>query len=363
MSYGKRSYDKKVYIPVGSFDKKLFSILPAGRDPNGGEGIQSSICYDGSTNVHLVLPGQNISGIQECYNYLLKDPSQKTPDKLEGYQVIYPLTSAETVSKPTADEQYIKDVFDFLQEQAWLAAVKECSIDEDNRIVPAAAAYSYLAATHGKSQPNKNNMVKPLYTRPNIPLKDGEPVPKIRQKDENKSYISYLKLHTWGKGDQLIVKADIRGPGNKVVSPAKYKKVYCYSQIVVKLAKLYWGPHGKSPYGVSLTMKISEMNIAILRKEKKVERFLPPLSVEEYGEESDDEELTGFHNPKEVPDDIFSSNPNIIEDIENNNKEEFPADTFEEEIPSIEEEPPKVATTKVSSKEESKKKEKRSRRK
>lgn len=337
--------NKVAFIKVGTYDKTKLKIKPVQSitSKKGNTTFNSFLEYDRCQKIYLELPPQTVYGISPSYPFGLSEVDQNE-DTANGYQISYPLSATMELSDA---EAYIIQTLSDIQEKIWEAAVRECDKEDPDDIrVPGVSSSSYFTAIRGKT-PNKNYMVKPIFSRPNVPLVEGAPKPKTRVKDESKPYRMYIKLNTYGTGKDMKIYTNIYGPGNKKVHPSRYEGVKCVIQPVIQLNKLFWGAHGQNTHGVSINITIHEMNVRPIQEENL--RFLPP--VEENAEEDSDDEAASFQNPKEAETDIFdASSSTILEDIAPPKKEEpvaFDSSVVEETQP--EEQETKKKTKKSSS--------------
>jgi hypothetical protein len=320
---------KTVFIPFGTFDKSKCSLTDAfiAKFKNGNETCNSSIRYlmdDGtySDDVRIELQPRKIGGIYPSYPFGM-DKAEQSPETVTGYQFTYMLTSQETINEPTKDEQYAIDIFEFIGELMWEKLCEEYEKDDES-VIPPSSKNCYLGATAKKGHTNKSYAVKPIFEYPNKPI-DEKSKNKKREKDTTQPMRIYMKLNCFGKGKDLKCFTKIYGPGNKLVSPARYNKTPCTVHPVIQLKKVFWGSHGKNTHGVSLNMHVSEMNIVPLSREGQ--RFLAPNSAPE----EEDDEQSFFHNPvgnsqsetnayKEI--DFSEDSKNLIEDLEHSEEEE-----------------------------------------
>lgn len=321
---------KTVFIPFGTFNKLKCSLTDAFivKSKNGNETCNSSIRYeleDGtySDDIRLELAPRKTYGIFPSYPFGMAKDLQG-PDTINGYQFTYPLTTQETVNSPTKEEQYLIDVFDYLSGLMWEKLCEEVEKDDESHIPPV-SKNCYLGATAKKGGINKSYAIKPIYEYPNKQDDGKQSANKKREKDTTQPLRIYMKLNCFGSGNNLKCFTKIYGPGNKMVSPAKYHKVQCTIHPVLQLKKIFWGSHGKNTHGVSLNMHVSEMNIVPLSREGQ--RFLAPNSAPE----EEDDEQSFFHNPvgnsqsetnayKEI--DFSEDSKNPIEDLEHSEEEE-----------------------------------------
>lgn len=174
-------------------------------------------------------------------------------DNIEGYQIVYPSTSLDTMNEPTADEAAIIDFYD----KAWNLAAKAMIDFNDKDLIDGPAG---SACTTAQKKKNMAFALKPIFEHP-APKNDKG----MKVVDTSKPKRAYLPLATVGKGAKLKCGTKIYGPGDKLVPVTKYlstpddfKKGKVHP--VVQWSQVYWGAHGTSTYGGSLKFKITEMN-------------------------------------------------------------------------------------------------------
>jgi hypothetical protein len=325
---------KTVFIPFGTFDKSKCSLTDPFivKSKNGQhETCNSSVRYkleDGtySDDIRLELFPRKTYGIFPSYPFGM-DKKLQGPETINGYQFTYTLTSPETVNSPTKEEKYTIEIFDYISELMWEKLCEEVD-KEDDSVIPPVSKNCYLGANK-KSGVNKSYAIKPIYEYPNK-QDDGPSANKKKEKDTSQPLRIYMKLNCFGSGSSLKCFTKIYGPGNKLVSPAKYHKVQCTIHPVLQLKKIFWGSHGKNTHGCSLNMHVSEMNIVPIAREGQ--RFLAPNPAPE--EEEEDETQSFFHNPmgNEAPSkpdpssfeeiDFSADSKNPIEDLEHSEEEE-----------------------------------------
>lgn len=269
---------------------------------------------------------QSTFGISGVYP-MGTEEKDKTSSNIEGYQVSYPMTSLDTVSDPNKHEQYMIDLFNALHQAAVEAGKRECGLSKDKRKIPAPSYNAYLAA---RDDEDWNQFVKPLYAYANKKDANGN-----SYEDTTKPQRGYFKLITRGKGNDLRSITPIYGPGDKRVDPSVYMNTLGQIHPVFKVSHVYWGSHGKSPYGGSVKVVLYEANFVPRVSTGHTRRLLRPnTAVEE-----DDTYEAGGNNGSENEDfDNDSSDPLSVL----NGKD------VEEEVEEFEELPPTKSTPKKS---------------
>lgn len=200
--------------------------------------------------------------------------NERNADNLEGYQVCLNLTSKDTMNKPTADEKAMKTVFDKCHAKTLEAMGKFCNAEPPK--LEGAAFGLYLAAQQKKKP---SSAVKPLYDYKQITNKAD----KTKTPDTSEPQRGYYKLSCKKtKKNGLVCDSRIYGPGDKLVSPTKYLSTAERTmQILIKPVyfwqSIFWGAHGKYPYGASMKFIISEMNATpVIFSAIPQKRMLPP---------------------------------------------------------------------------------------
>lgn len=315
-----------VFIPIGKFDRSKLSILDAKikKSKKGNETCESLFAYDigngkRATDIYIQLPKKETFGVFPSYPFGLEKQFQNA-DTINGYQTTYPLSSQETMNNLTNNEQYVKDLLDYLFGLTWDKLVEECDKEGDDRIIPAVTYGSYLGSKDKKGNVNKQHSIKPLYEYPNKKQEGGDK--KKREKDFDKPQRMYLKLDTFGEGKNLKCYTKIYGPGNKIIHPLKYSGVKTDMEIVIQLNKVFWGAHGRNSHGGSINIRISEMNVVPVGQESH--RFLSPNAAPEEDENELEGQDSSFINP------LQEDTSDFLKDDEEEKKIEI-IDTDEEE--------------------------------
>lgn len=287
-----------IFVPLGEFDeKRLYLDEPATKKySTGNTTILSNVGYTtekgsknrpkGGSPVFFELPESFCFGVNGNYKFGISQEEQTT-ENLEGLQICYNLTSMDTIDDPTDDEIYVKNLLDSLYNEAFKKVKEECEKPKSKRIAPQLTVSAYNQSkmdNDGKVDPDE--VLKPLYSFPNKKLENGDTIP-----DTEKPARSYIKLITYGKGRKLDCKTSIYGPGDRLDKTGlKYLDVMGTVKPVVTIEDMYWGSHMKKPWGVSIRMKVHEMNF-IPQSSAPTKRFLTSnkAPAEEFSDESNDD--------------------------------------------------------------------------
>lgn len=252
--------------------------------------------------IYFQIATQKVWGING--NWELNTPKeQQTPENLKGFQIAYPLTSTETFTCPTADEIHTKNCFDEISKISLDFVTQECenkrSKKADTRKIAAVTYNSYIA---GKNDDDLSTVVKPIYDW----VKSEDKTTKQKYVNKQKPQNSYLKLVTRGQKPNLVCATSIYGPGDKLVSPLKYmrfsdkdKPILTEVDSVVHFEGLFYGAHGKTPYGASIKLRVVQMSIrpAMLDSSLPKRRMLPANTAVEATSEDDDGGVGDFQSP------------------------------------------------------------------
>lgn len=145
-------------------------------------------------------------------------------DEINGYQVIIPLTSQETVQSPTDEEQTNINFFESFQNKV----VEYMNENKDN--LP--QAYKYIP------DDKMNQLVSPLLVQSKTET-TNEKGKKVKLPDPTKPLHLYLPLQYYSKNDKIFTK--FFGPGDREVDPLKYQKVRGQIQMVIRCESIYFG--------------------------------------------------------------------------------------------------------------------------
>ena len=256
------------------------------------ESVTSEVYFPGPNGekrpIFVELAPQNFWGVSPTYPYGMRKENQNY-DTIDGFHIAYPLTSISTVDNPTEDERITKCNLDEMWEITCEAMQRFCSVKKEKRKVPPP---TYSAFGTAKADEDWSYAVKPLYEHPKTTDKFGQKVP-----DLSKPMKMYIKLITSGKGRNLRCFTKIYGPGDKQVSPFKYNSIRGDGHPIVLWDGIYWGSHGRTSYGASLRLRLTEMNFTPSQDPSRLSsrRMLPPnKAVSEEEEEVTTEEEEDF---------------------------------------------------------------------
>lgn len=253
-----------VFMPIGDLVDKIDRLVV--HDPTsyttkkGMEVNQAHISFlndeDVECTLYLLFPPQKTFGPSETYDLALPE-DQKTPDKLKGYQMMYPLRSYDSATNKTMTDEESRA-------KAGLDALRQFVIDrfiqmrEDeevwNSIPPGPAMFLQKPQTGFKPMwefPKKDSGKKD---------KQGKP---IKVPDENGAERCYWKLATSGEGEKLKVMAKFYAPGDVPTNPVQFLSTSEGSKMgmfepIVRVPPIFIGGHGKLPVGASLKLEIVE---------------------------------------------------------------------------------------------------------
>jgi len=290
-------------VPLHCYEEKRAILKPAKMNKSGeNEWCTSEGVYlddDGKEHtLFFMVPTQRCYGLNVNY-----DQSQKKAEasgdvsKADGFQMAYPLTSIDTMKKPTKDEKYIRAVFDSLNQKT-IDRMRE-EVGNDKTEMPDICINSYEGA---KRKKDMSRAVKPLYAHPNI--KDT----KTPNKDKpERTYIKLLSRGKGSKGQKVTVQSKFYGPGDKPMSHLSLlgEKGNGGWEICCKWDGAYWGAHGpKNPQGGSTRLRIYDATVtpgsAGLPSDRMAPRNTAPAVEQDFGKDAEYDDPNG-----DVPSDDF----------------------------------------------------------
>lgn len=198
---------------------------------------------------------------------------EKCMETIKGLQVSYPLTSMKTVDNPTESEERTKELFDTFHRITWESLVKICSSKGGRSKVPSASYNSYLGA---KEDEDPEKAIKKLYSRPNI---KGTKTPDLKKPES-----SYIKILTKGEGRDMKCLASIFGPGDKQDKtglkyasgkPVNDSAIPGIMLLCVRWDGLWWGGNPTTSHGVSIRLKVVNINFTPNKSDQPAKRWLP----------------------------------------------------------------------------------------
>ena len=250
-----------IFIELHKFDPSRLVIEPAkeksfGKKPNKIVYYVSDGYYKDDNGkpckLYLEFPEQDVWGFNAMYPMGTVEIDKDPMVNMKNIQICYPMTSLLTLDKATADEAYAQEVFQELWNITAETMKTECSKKRGDRKVPPVTYSSYVAAD---KEDDWKLAVKPVSAYPKSQKDDTK-------EDRSKPKRAYIKLNTFGKGADLICNTAIYGPGDRPLNArslidekgrGRLKPVFSWQGI-------YWGAHGKKPWGASVTLRLAECN-------------------------------------------------------------------------------------------------------
>jgi hypothetical protein len=304
--------------------------------------------------LYIAPPTQHCFGVSYTYPIGTKKEEQ-TPENAKGLQVMYQLTSLQTVENPTEEENAYIETLKSLHNTAVEKGREEAELEEPR--IPQVSVNSFVAAEKKK---NWNNAVKLPFDYPKIKgTKTVDPTKPLRQ---------YLKLVTKGNGSDMTISTKCFGPGDKRTSPLRYIDTRGYIQPCIIWEGIYWGAHGTSPQGASLRFKVVEFNFTPSSGGSSVpsQRLLSrntSESVEEFDAQNDSHQNSytrpGFENEGFEAPGGDSTHP--VRSLETTKKQvkkttksptKTPAKTVKKPVKTVAKKPVKVVPKKIAKKPE-----------
>lgn len=212
-------------------------------------------------------------GVSYKYDMDFKpEKGQQHPDKAKGLQICYPMTSMETIRKPTTEEK----AFTILLDKLWTLACQQGQVEAARKplLIPNISKSSYVAA---KAESNMRDFVK-------YPIQPYKPKPDDRtQRPDN----MYINLVTRGQGNDMKVVSKIYGNNPEPLPQEDFINVRGKMEPCIKFEGLYWGAHGKNSHGCSLRLRVMEANFwpspgfnGGVPKQRVLSRGAPPLDMD-----------------------------------------------------------------------------------
>ena len=198
-------------------------------------------------DLYFAAPAQTCFGVNYVYDLQVKKEEQ-VPENAKGLQICYPMTSMQTIDKPTPQEKACMDMIDALWELAVEKGRQEAEREEP--LIPAPSVSSCMAAEKRKKM--------------DLFVKRPMEYPKGKDKktlDTTKPKRMYVKLVTTGRGETLKAHTKFFGPGDVQKSALRFVDKRGIIEPCYKWEGIYWGAHGPaSPHGASLRFKLVEAN-------------------------------------------------------------------------------------------------------
>ena len=252
-------FDKKRFVKVGLAEntfvigKKKITNFMTGYKYLNDDGVPATL--------FVVWPPQRTFG--PSYNYPMDEPEEgakkkkkssddddegaekekRDPDEATGMQFNYPLTSLQTIDKPTKEEKALKRMMEEIQQKIFEDGVKEAN--DDDTIMPAVSVNSFMVAEK-KKKPELG--VKAVFSPRMVTMPGSEK--KVAAKD--KPHSAYVKIWTKGKKDKLQALASFYGPGDRKRNPIYFMDAPGIITPTVRFDGAYHGAHAQNPWGTSI---------------------------------------------------------------------------------------------------------------
>lgn len=214
--------------------------------------------------IYLVMNNLFTYGISPSYE--MKKP--QTPENINGYQIAIPMTSKDTVHKPTDVEKQRLDFF---------LRIKEKLVDfMMNNKDKLPTAYK-----HVPSHEEMDKLVKCPMSRKKIEEmnpKTGK-LEKTRE-DVNAVYHLYLPMIWYKKSGNFVT--EVRGPGDVKLDPMELINVRGNVNVVIRLSYVSYGKMA------SFKFHLHEISFTPQQQRQRM-RILPPLAEESLPQETQDD--------------------------------------------------------------------------
>ena len=294
---------KFIFVPIAeiNYDRFIVKNPSSYQTKDGMSIVESLIKYSNDEgeecDLYVSYPPQRTFAPNESYDLGLAKEDQ-TPDKIKGYQIMYPITSLTSVNNPTEEEQGTIDGMNTMRRKC-IDRIDEIKEQEDLWDEIPASARSLLNVTESG--------FKPLFEHPK---KEEEKNGKKRKVfDTSKSQRAYWKLNTVGRGDKLKMKTTYYGPGDVKTNPISLKdregkSLQGFVQPINLVKSIYYGSHGTLPYGASLKQVNVEATFTPIAVDRGMPQRMAPVNMAQPVEEDDDtQSVVIMKKPKVVSED------------------------------------------------------------
>jgi len=254
---------REVFIPCGQrIDPQKLGVQKARtiKYRNKTESCQGDIFYldedGGEADLLLETPRSFlVNGIHERFAFGTSK-EEMTQDKLQGYEILLPMTSKDTIEEPTEDEAIFKENLDMIYDATFNAYEREA--DDDDTLIPHPSQSTFsVVAKKGRSY-----VLKPIYDWSKL-------------KDENEKYTipnheypqtCKVKLQTRGKGNDItcqtpiyrLIESTDTDVFDDVEHVSSFTGRHCHFKGVIYPECIYYGSHGKQSWGASIRLKLTE---------------------------------------------------------------------------------------------------------
>lgn len=253
------TWDLKVVEPANpEWDETIFAPIVAKTIKDENASDEKGISYT-SFKVHQVVNNKLGSLLVKGHKsrgaifetYALGKP--KTPENFQGYQVVWDITSQETINNPTDEEQQALDYWDNLRKKTAEYGVEHLSeFDDDD------GTFATIAAN------NPVNIVKEITPHPRMDDPADKSKGPKKKKIENKEKPRRItgKLLENRKKGTFITK--LYGPGDVEVDPREYLGKPLEIEPIFKVDNVYVGQKK-----LSVQIKLWEANITPLQSSSR----------------------------------------------------------------------------------------------
>lgn len=321
---------QKFFVPLHKFDKSRFGVnAPTTRkNKYGALSTSMQLYYKNDKGVKCVpliqLAEQFSYGVQENHKFNTKEEA-KCVDTLEGYQLTYYFTSADTVETPTKDERYSIETVEYIYN-----AVYDAICEATER-----AAKVYEAKGGKKKGAVEAGIGLDVYNCFKTAMEDddrGYALKKLmfhgkdkqtKEYDPSTPLRSYLKLQSFGKGKDISVSSIFvlpgKGKGTRK-SAVEFVDVRGNISPGVLFKEVYLGSHMTQSYKASIRCPIVEACFTPVEGGDGGTGYMVN-NAEGYDTASDSEDDGGFKSDPVAKLDKIVEETTAIESSEEDNEE------------------------------------------
>lgn len=222
----------------------------------------------------IVAPTQVTFG--PSYTFDMSTPKDdQNKSKATGVQLQYPITSMQTISTPSPDEELFINVVESIRDLAvenyksQVETAEALQAETEDGSFNNIPAVSYSSALTAIKLNDWNRALKSPFEHP----KDAN-----KKIDKTKPKKMYVKFKTSGKGDKMRVLTKIYSPDSEEPVPVtdimnkRGKVTPCF-----EFEGIYWGQHGTNSHGASLRFRLVEANFEAIEGGQEIpkKRLLP----------------------------------------------------------------------------------------
>ena len=248
---------KMLNVSPSDFDPSRVVIYPPAETKTKIAYYRAKIYYldeaENECEFCLQAPSQFTFGVSPVYAF--EDKERTGP--IKDYQVVYSMTSLKTIEEPTAEETAFQGVLESLVD----LLAEKFSDESFFEHVPEAQK-SMLDPSIPRLKGGRMG-IKPMYEYPKV---DGEKNGrKIKVPDTSKTARMYVKLLFFSgkdKSGKEYSRMDTRfyqpPDTDRAVNPLDYINVRGTLTPLFHVKEVYFGAHGKNPYGASFSLRLIE---------------------------------------------------------------------------------------------------------